>query len=193
MIFELLHSSYPDGYGESLLSLEACKEHLKVDGEDEDFLIKALRDASIQVIELYCGIKLRSTPGLEWRAACFPHRSMMALPLCVSPVTQIEAISWRDAAGDKVAGAPDAYRLSSRGDILPAYGAGWPVGAAGEVSVIFTAGYPADQAPPALLAAVRLFLGHLYKNREAVTDRGTEAEIPFGVRQICAPFCRILI
>jgi hypothetical protein len=43
------------------------------------------------------------------------------------------------------------------------------------------------------MAAIRLFLGHLYKNREAVTDRGTEAEVPFGVRQLCAPFRRVLI
>lgn len=191
MIFELLHSPYPDGYGEALLSLEACKEHLKVDSDDEDFLIEALRDAAIQVVELYCSVKLRATSGIEWRAAGFPSRSSAALSLSISPVSSIDAITWRNAAGDIVEGAVDAYRISPRGDVLPAIGTMWPVDVAGDVTVRFTAGY--GQAPPALLVAVRLFLGHLYKNREAVTDRGTEAEIPFGVRQICAPFCRVLI
>jgi len=192
MIFELLHSPYPAGYGEALLPLDLCKQHLRIDGGDEDDLIEALRDASIQVVELYCGIKLIET-DVEWRAASFPRRAAAALQLSVSPVSAVTAVSWYNNAGAQVNGSAAAYRLSARGDILPAIGGDWPSDVGGEVTIKFKAGYAPGQAPPALLAAVRLFLGHLYKNREAVTDRGTEAEIPFGVRQICAPFCRVLI
>ncbi|WP_394658567.1 head-tail connector protein [uncultured Novosphingobium sp.] len=192
MIFELLHSPYPEGYGEKLLPLDACKVHLKIDGDDEDDLIAALRDAAVQVVELYCSIKLLAS-DVEWRGSSFPRRAGAALPLSVAPVTAIETISWRSATGDEVDGLAGGYRITGRGDVLPAIGGEWPSDVGGDIIVKFKAGYAQGAAPPALLTAVRLFLGHLYKNREAVTDRGTEAEIPFGVRQICAPFCRVLI
>lgn len=191
MIFELLYAPFPDGYGEAILKLEACKEHLRVDGDDEDDLIAALRDASIEFVERYCAVKLFSTEGMEWRAAGFPGSRTLALS--VSPVTAITAVEWQNADGDAVVGEPAGYRITARGDVLPAIGTAWPSCVGGEVAITFTAGYPEGAAPPSLLAAVRLFLGHLYKNRDAVTDRGTEGEVPFGVRQICAPFRRVVI
>lgn len=193
MIFELLHAPYPEGYGEAILTLQACKEHLRVDGEDDDSLIEALRDASIEFVERYCSVRLRATPGLEWRAAGFPISASVALPLSISPVISIESVTWRDAGGAMVPGVLEDYRITARGDVFPAIGRQWPAGVGGDVSVTFTAGYADGAAPHSLVAAVRLFLGHLYKNREAVTDRGTEAEVPFGVRQLCAPFRRVLI
>lgn len=193
MLFELLHAPFPDGYGEAILPLEACKEHLRADGDDEDDLIGALRDAAIDFVERFCELKLGSTAGLIWQADGFPPRSTAALRLSLAPVTAISAISWLNSDGASVEGNASDYRLTTRGDVLPAVGGAWPSTVAGGVSIEFTAGYAEGAAPPSLLAAVRLFLGHLYKNREAVTDRGTEGEVPFGVRQLCAPFRRVLI
>ncbi|EJL25602.1 head-tail connector protein [Novosphingobium sp. AP12] len=193
MIFELLHVPFPGGYGDAILPIEACKAHLRVDGEDEDDLIAALRDASIDFVERYCQIKLAPTEGIKWTAGGFPCSTAQALPLSVSPVRSITSIGWLDAAGAAVEGDVGNFRLTQRGDLAPAIGGSWPSGIGGGVSIVFAAGYDAEAAPPSLLVAVRMFLGHLYKNREAVTDRGTEAEVPFGVRQLCAPFRRMLI
>ena len=193
MLFELLHAPFPEGYGDDILSLEACKEHLRVDGDDEDFLIAALRDAAIEFVEQYCSVKLRSTAGIVWRSASFPVSQSAALSLCMSPVTEISAVTWRDGGGTEIEGVPTDFRMTAKGELSPAIGSAWPTGVGGDVMITFTAGYEAGKAPPSLLAAVRLFLGHLYKNREAVTDRGTEGEVPFGVRQICASFRRVLI
>lgn len=193
MIFELLHAPFPEGYGEAILSIDECKAHLRVDGDDEDDLIGALRDASIEFVERYCSVKLAPTAGLIWQAAGFPRAFSTPIMLSVSPVTAITAITWANGAGNPVIGVPADYRLTARGDLLPAVGARWPSCAGGAVSVEFTAGYAPGAAPRSLIAAVRLFLGHLYKNREAVTDRGTEAEVPFGVRELCASFRRVLI
>lgn len=193
MIFELLHVPFPEGYGDEILSLDACKTHLRVDGEDEDDLIAALRDASIDFIERYCEIKLSPTTGLRWTAGGFPSGPTQGLLLSVSPVRSLTSIAWLDATGSSVEGALGDFRLTPRGDVAPAIGGNWPSNVGGGVTIVFSAGYDAGAAPPSLLAAIRLFLGHLYKNREAVTDRGTEAEVPFGVRQLCAPFRRVLI
>ena len=193
MIFELLHVPFPAGYGEAILSLAACKEHLRVDGDDEDDLIGALRDASVDFVERFCEIKLRPTSGLIWRADRFPSRPSAALRLSLAPVSEILAISWHDTHGSSVEGDPAGFRLTARGDVLPAIGGAWPSSVGGEIAIEFQAGYADGGVPPSLISAIRLFLGHLYKNREAVTDRGAEAEVPFGVRQLCAPFRRVLI
>ena len=192
MIFELLHAPFPDGYGEALLPLETCKEHLRVDGDEEDFLIEALRDAAIDFVERYCSLKLATTPDLEWYAGAFPRETDM-LMLSMAPVTEITSIAWSSRSGAVVSGDPAGFRITPRGDVLPAVGSRWPRDVAGDIRIVFTAGYPAGKAPPSLLAAVRIFLGHLYTHREAVTDRGAEAEVPFGVRQLCSPFRRIFI
>ncbi|EQB09716.1 head-tail connector protein [Novosphingobium lindaniclasticum] len=192
MIFELLHAPFPEGYGDAILSLEACKEHLRADSDDEDFLIQALRDASIDFVERYCSLKLGPAAGIEWSAAGFP-RGAEVLTLSMGPVTAITSVAWVNRAGLPVQGSPADYRINARGDVLPRMGARWPGDIGGDVRIVFSAGYPEGKAPPSLLAAVRLFLGHLYKNREAVTDRGTEAEVPFGVQQLCGQFRRVLI
>lgn len=196
MIFELLHAPFPEGYGNAILSLKACKDHLRIDeydGQDQDDLICALRDAAIDFVERHCGVKLRTTPGMVWTAAGFPARRGEVLSLSMGPVTEITSIVWTDPAGDEASAVPATLRITPRGDVLPAIGTDWPSNVGGDVSIEFTAGYAAGAAPPALLSAVRLFLGHLYKNREAVTDRGTEAEVPMGVMTLCAQHRRVLI
>lgn len=193
MIFELLHSPHPDGYGEALLPLELCKTHLRVDGDDDNDLIEALRDASIEFVERYCSLRLRESPGQVWRAEGFPSSDLRPLVLGMGPVTAVTGVKWLGVAGADVPGEPASFRVSTSGDLLPAIGARWPRDVGGAIEITFTAGYPEGAAPPTLLTAARMFLGHLYKNREAVTDRGTEAEVPFGVQQLCGSFRRIVI
>lgn len=192
MIFELLHAPYASGYGEALLPLATCKEQLKVDIDDDDALIAILRDAALEFVERYCSLRLTETAGLIWRAEGFPCAGR-PIVLGLGPATNITAISWLDSAGAAVNGDVSDYRLGLHGEVLPTIGGSWPSDVGGGVQITFTAGYAVNEAPLSLLHAARLFLGHLYNNREAVTDRGTEAEVPFGVRQLCAPYRKIVI
>lgn len=193
MIFELLHAPFPVGYGDAILPLGDCKMHLRVDGDDEDDLISALRDAAIDFVERYCSVKLMVTEGMEWVATRFPLHITTSVRLGVEPVREIAAVSWLSLTGETIERDPASLRITPRGDILPVIGTDWPAMVAGDVVIRFTAGYDAGEAPPSLLSAVRLFLGHLYKNREAVVDSGDAGEVPFGVRQLCSPFRRIVI
>lgn len=193
MIFELLRAPFPAGYGEAILSLEECKAHLRVDDDDEDDLIAVFRDAAIDFVERHCAVKLKSTTGIMWVADHFPRESRAVLPLSMGPVTEITNVTWLDRSGAAASVLPSTLRITPRGDVLPAIGGTWPSNVGGDVSIEFTAGYADGTSPPGLLSAVRLFLGHLYKNREAVTDRGTEAEVPMGVMTLCAQHRRVLI
>lgn len=193
MIFELLHAPYPDGYGEGLLSLADCKAHLRVRSADEDELIRVLRDAAIELVEKICSVRLALCIGLIWRAERFPAPALRRLSLGIQNATQITAVGWLDGSGEAVVGDPARFRIGLKGDVMPAIGASWPVGAAGDVRITFNAGYAEGSAPPALLQAVRMLLGHFYINREEMLEVGASGEVPFGVMALCGPFRRILI
>lgn len=193
MLFELGHIPMPEGYGDDILSVEVCKAHLRVEHDSEDDLIEALRDAAIEYVERYCGVKLGAQTGLTWRAERLPSSTSAPVDLALQPVTQITAIEWEDSDGAAVAGEVADYRVSSRGLLRPAVGKSWPSGVAGEVVVTFDAGYAADETPPSLLHAVRLMMGHLYMNREAVVTTGMAGEVPLGVAALCGPFRPVVI
>lgn len=193
MRFELGHVPMPEGYGDGILSLDACKAHLRVTHDAEDDLIAALRDAAIEFVERYCGVKLGPVTGLTWKAQGFPSSSFKSVALAVRPLSAITAITWQDSAGVETDGVVEDFRVSESGELLPVIGGQWPSGLGGEVVVTFDAGYPDGEAPPALLTAVKLMLGHLYSNREAVVTSGVAGEVPLGVTALCAPFRPVLI
>lgn len=193
MRFELGHVPMPAGYGDGILSLVACKAHLRVEDDSDDDLIAALRDAAIEFVERHCEIKLAPVVGLTWRAESLPDSAGSAIELALRPVSAITAISWYGSDGVAVMGDAADFRCSESGRLQPVVGGSWPSGVAGGVEVTFTAGYPAGDAPPALLSAVKLMLGHLWMNREAVIVGTISGEAPLGVASLCRAFRRVKI
>lgn len=190
MLFELGHVPMPEGYGEEILSLDDCKAHLSLDPEDDEFdlLVAALRDAAIEFVERHCSRKLGAVTGLTWNAEGLPSRAGDGVRLTILPVTGLTSIVWRDSAGEEVTGTADDFRVKLDGRVLPKVGKQWPTGVAGDVTITFDAGYSDGEAPPALLQAVRLMLGHLFMNREAVVAGAASGEVPLGVIALCNPF-----
>lgn len=183
----------PEGYGDSILSLRDCKAHLRVMHDAEDDLIAALRDAAIEFVEGYCGVKLGPVTGLTWRSQILPANPVSSVSLAVRPVTAVTAITWHDAEGVEVTGDAAEYRVSESGELRPLVGGSWPSGVGGEVIVTFDAGYAEGEAPRALLSAVKLMLGHLYQNREAIIGGSVLGETPLGVTALCSRFRPVLI
>lgn len=192
-MFELGYVPMPEGYGDAILSVPDCKAHLRVLHDSEDELIAALRDAAIEYVERYCGVKLGPVTGLTWRSQLLPANPHFSISLAVRPVTSVTGITWQDGDGAKVVGDVVEFRVSESGELRPLVGGSWPTGVSGEVTVTFNAGYAAGQAPPSLLQAVKLMLGHLYMNREALIASSLSSETPLGVTALCAPFRRVLI
>lgn len=72
--------------------------------------------------------------------------------------------------------------------LLPAASSEWPAtgSVANAVRVTFDAGYTGDAIPPQARAAILLMVGHLFKNREAVSDVSM-IEIPLGIEWLLRP------
>ena len=189
-VFSLDPAAMPIGYGEAILPLDHAKQHLRVDATDEDSLIALLRDAAVDLVERYCSIPLGPRSGFVWQGAHGCFVAGRPVHLGVHPVTAIISIDAIDATGATITALATDFTIGPHDRLQPKPTKEWP-DATGGATIIFDAGYGAGEAGtkvPGLVAAVRLFLGHLYENREAVATHGIEGEIPLGVMFACARY-----
>lgn len=175
-----------------LFDLAEAKRHVRAeDHDDDDAVIAALIAPSQDFIERYTGQIL--TPR-DMEMATDGFTSVMEIPR--TPITAVTGIAYDDADGLATPLASDAWRWSVSASqwIMPSIASGpqWPsdVGTGpAAVRIAFTAGYAEGEAPPSLIAAVKLTLGHLFEHRESVGPDGL-AELPAGVSALCAPYRR---
>lgn len=175
--------------GDAILPLAEAKAHLRIESGDtlDDDLVSALRDAAINAVEQYCGVLLSSRAV----TARFDSFQAMAHGLGVRPVTAITTLTYLDSAGSTQTVASSVYRIAHERTLVLKPGQSWPGDLPGEASardgaitLAFTAGYATP--PVGLLAAVKMLLGHLFMNREAViTTGGAAGELPLGFTMLC--------
>jgi uncharacterized phiE125 gp8 family phage protein len=181
--------------GDVILPLDAAKRHLKIDvpdaestpdpdAEGDDAEIRAFRDAAIDWIETYTGRALQRRV-FRWSGASLD----MAVSLPIRPVRSVSSVGY--LADDIVMPiAADAYRVVGDG-IVAASSAAWLTVqcAADGARVDFDAGYDVDlPLPAALMAAIKMLMGHLYRNRGATNTGATVTEVPFGVETLCQAY-----
>lgn len=156
--------------------------------------ILALTEAAVMLLDGPSGKLGRCLLSQTWRQTvdhCWPPVIGLTLP----PIQSVDAVKYIDGDGVQRTLAPSAYRVTGAGswltEIAPAYGQTWPTvrWQAETIEVEFTSGYGtgADDVPAPILQAIRLLVGHLYQNREAVNVGNITGEIPFGVRSLLAP------
>lgn len=184
MQFELTPLALPADYAETILPIANLKAHLAITADDTEFdgLIEAYRDAAVDMVERYCGVRLGSIPNVKVRTESLPS----PLDLGVWPVTAITSITWLDDSGDEATGDAADWRIIRRGTIGLKPGRTLPSGIGGGVEITFDAGF--DAAPPALVQAVRLFAAHLFLHREAVITGTISGEIPLGFKMLCSQY-----
>src|SRR3546814_12761154 len=102
MLFTLVPTSIDDAYGEAILSLVQAKAHLHVDGADEDDLIKALRNASIDMVQQYSGTRLNLTTGMVARFDNFGEGMRAGVGPAASG--EVTAVSSVDSSGERQVG-----------------------------------------------------------------------------------------
>lgn len=174
-----------------VLSTETCKAHLRVEWPDDDVLIAGLARAAEQHLAAPAGWLGRSIglQELELRTSCF--RACEALPY--GPVQSVSSVAYVDESGATHTVAADVYQLVDEGTIAARLalkaGQSWPFQfePAAEIRVRYLAGYPEEQEPAPLRAAMLLLVGHWYANREAVTEAAL-SPVPMAVEALCAPF-----
>lgn len=182
MQFELAPFDMPPGYGDGIVSLADIKDHLSLNGvTDFDALLGVFRDAAVDQVERYCGVRLGVSAGLEWKAEglCSPLR------LGVWPVTAINAVSWLDSTAATIAGDATIWRIGVRDEIRLKPGQTLPSGVVAGVTIDFDAGFTDDNRPAALVQAVKMFAAHLFAHRDAVITGTISGEIPLGFRHLC--------
>lgn len=181
MQFELAPFDLDASYAEGVVSLEDMKAHLRVTHSNEDDLIGLLRDAAVDMVERYCGLYLAPREGVVWRGESLPS----SVNLGVWPVTGITGIAFLDSEGSDATGTASDWRVVRRGEIALKPSKDLPSDVTAGVEITFNAGYTDEQRPAALVNAVKLFCGHLFRNREATVVGSISGEIPLGFRQLC--------
>lgn len=166
------------------VTLAEAKLHLRVDTADEDALISALITAARQRAEHHLQ---RSLVTQTWERVldAFPEAE---IELGVPPVQGITSIVYADAQGVTQTISAAAYVLDAVRDpgwVLPASGYAWPATAStvNAVRVRFTSGYGAPSAvPESIKAWIKLHIGALYENREAVVSGNSAASTELAGR-----------
>jgi len=181
------------------VSLLEAKQHLRVDGDDDDLLIGSLITAARQAAETQTGRQLITA---RWKLVldAFPGPSLMqsapgasfslpshAILLAKCPVQSVVSIEYLDMNGTTQAMPASDYVLDAACEparLTPVFGKTWPptLPQIGVVSVTFDAGYgTASAVPEGLKSWIKLRVGSLYGHREemSVLSRGRIDPLPF--------------
>lgn len=179
------------GPGVDPVTLAEAKLHLRVDVDDDDAYITALIGAAREMVE---EVLRRALISQDWQLTLdtWPS-SPFELPL---PPLQSAVVDYTDLAGASHTLATTVYGVDSASEPGRVYlkdGQTWPsetLAEAGGVQVTFTAGYgdAGEDVPQALRQALLLLVGHLYENREAVTDTRALQTTPLAFEYLLWPW-----
>lgn len=180
------------------VSLAEAKQHLRVDGGDDDLLIGSLIVAARQAAETKTGrqlitarwkLVLDAFPGPLMQSASGASFSLLghAILLAKCPVQSAVSIEYLDMNGTTQVMPASDYVLDAACEparLTPAFGKTWPptLPQMGAVSVTFDAGYgTASAVPEGLKSWIKLRVGSLYGHREemSVLSRGRIDPLPF--------------
>jgi uncharacterized phiE125 gp8 family phage protein len=190
---------------EAPVTFEEFCDHVKPgDTEAEQFDIERKLAAAVDFIE---DETRRALVTSTWEITLerWPVKDRyIELPL--GNLQSVDSITYRDASGTVNTWPANQYRVfrtydpaadgvsdAGPGRICPGYAVPWPFAVldVGEpITIRFVCGWKdAESVPPQLKAAVLLYAGHLYRNREAVTigSRAATGGNPEAVPMISTP------
>lgn len=182
------------------ITVAEAADHLRIDAEGspaeypEQALLESIIIAARELCEGLSGLAL--VPQIaEVGLNAFPFDWVQnGIRIPILPIRGVLSVTYPNGAGGTTTLGSDLYALNNyeRPAVLyPAYGTSWPslTPFPGQAVVRLSAGYdlPGDSPleyplPKSIRAAMLLVIGHLYENREQVTDATPGLmEIPMGV------------
>jgi len=167
------------------VTLQEAKNHLRVDGNQDDALIQMCISSARMMFEKSCEITIAQTT-LQLSMDGFPET--IFLPF--GPVSSIVDVEYTDANNDDQSlddWVEDIVSNPSR--ITPVLNGVFPDTAEiiNSVWVTYTAGWAPSAVPKLLKSGILFYVGHLFENREAVTT-GSLSEAPLAVQSIIQQF-----
>ena len=175
------------------VTLQEVKDHLRVDGTDDDALISALITAAREHVDGRDGWLGRALCTQTWDCHydVFPDDGLLYLP--VAPVQSVTSVKYIDPDGVQQTFSSANYALGADLDWSPRVILGWDkswpsIRAVPEaVTVRVVAGYASVPRP--ICQALLLLIGHWHEHREAVME-GTFREVPTTVSALLTPYRR---
>jgi uncharacterized phiE125 gp8 family phage protein len=175
---------------EEPITLDEAKDHLRVDGTDEDALIMAYVKAARRQCEL---ISRRAFVTQTWELAleCWPDWYWIGLPY--PPLQSVVSVKYIDSVGVEMTMAGTDYVLDTYhepGRVVLGHGKIWPsvtLRPGPSVIIRYVAGYGLPVAvPETYKQAIKILVGHYYENREAVViQAGAMAtKVPLAVEAL---------
>jgi uncharacterized phiE125 gp8 family phage protein len=173
------------------LSLAEAKAHCRIDHDDENALVASLIVAAREYAETFTHRALAPQTWEDTRDT-FPN-GVWVLPK--PPVTSVTSVTYVDGAGDTQTWAASNYttdlpagRWAACAKIVPVYATFWPITRAviNAVTVRFVCGY--STTPEAIKAAMKLLIGHWYKNRETSVIGNQNETLVTAVDSLLWPF-----
>ncbi len=199
------------------VSLDEAKRHLKVDFDDDDALIDAAIIAASRNAEQFVGrafidqtwdLYLDEFPcvgiyrpfGLFRYSSWRSHRSHhLEIEIPMPPLIEVEGVFYKDGAGDEQPVDAVGYTVDAvtePGRVVPI--SAWPIAKQipNAVRIRFRAGFvdldesPVADVPGPIKAAVLLYIGDLYANRETMLtgERAAAVQLPWAAEQLLRPY-----
>ena len=172
------------------LTLDDAKRQLHVTTDSDDDLITSHIKAATQLLENRTNrCFVAQTRLLKMRTFSDPRYVIgRTIRPSRSPIKSVSSISYVDSEGTTTTLPSSDYTTSigdQPGEITEAYNATWPAtrNTANDVTITYVAGHStvSTGVPENIKQAVRMVVGHWYRNREAVITGTISKEIEYGV------------
>lgn len=175
------------------VSLDEVKEHLRVDGSEEDALIQGMILTARHDVETV-GLHMLITQTWDWFLDAWPSRMPFEIPF--TPLQSITGIYYTPRGSSEATFASSNYVVdtySRPGRITLKSTASWPgdeLEVMNGVRIRFVCGFGDTEAEvekeaAGAIAAIKLLIGHYYEHREEVFDgRTAPTRIPGGVHDL---------
>ncbi|MCH9839285.1 head-tail connector protein [bacterium] len=174
------------------VTVAEAKNHVRVDTDDDDALLRRLIEAGRLEAEAYTR---RSFITTTWRLDLdgWPCGRVIHIPN--PPLLAVTSVKYDDPAGDEQTLDPASYTVDApvgpraeRGRVVLASGTSWPTTGyePNSVRVEYTAGYGTDptDVPDGLRHAILLMVGELYERRAIVTPGVSLAANPLAAERL---------
>lgn len=169
------------------ITTQEAKDHLRVAHDDDDIEIGVMVRTATTIAEALTGMRLCSQTvdiiADNWEALADPNNREI-LRLSVAPVTSVSSVKYYD--GDDADTTMSSTLYWTDTNSVPAriqVKSSWPSTneRIGNIRIRCVVGYSSKNAvPPHFKSAIKLIVGHLYENREQVTDLNLR-ELPMGI------------
>lgn len=167
------------------VTLVEAKEHLRVDGAEEDSIIGLFVDAATERLDGFDGILGRCLATQTWQQGYEDFSGRIVLPL--GPVKSVSSVSYKDESGGTETFTDfELKTINGISELFPTEGNSWPTGSS--VEVTFVCGDASIPSP--IKAAILIHVGTMFEFRESL---GTKVSPTGCYEALIQPYRRKMV